>query len=459
MEKPNGIGNSEGTPNPGPTPPTSPPPSSAETGPLIGTNSWARNTILSRAQRTGLSPELARQVGSVALWYYNRMVLRLNRKVATDQELPPSTNRYLVPIALAMACEYKQHPVELVWLLRLSGTPTEKTIETAQKLYARYSQMLTPVSKAAPPAKGARPGPALRPSVDPKGAPPSDRPFKPTAAGRPAVGARPRSPAGRPIPSGTRVAAATALAVPAAEIAGLRRLFTPSTPPLSGPKPAGRPRQQNTNAWARKRIADLCRSLGLPENVRHRSLVLYEKIIDLHSAKGHVPAGKRLQLSPRLNWSLVYTTIYLGCRFEEYPKDLRDILGRNPHQGSMREIYRLYRFYKRELKLEINLVDVRTFILSWFDGFELSELLYEKATAGESEWVKNRAIAIANQARGDKSLRRTSTKMIAAGAFTTALAERNPPGNRYAFYKAIAGFLHMSEETIRFIVARIAELL
>ncbi|MCI4361158.1 MAG: hypothetical protein L3J91_05595, partial [Thermoplasmata archaeon] len=177
------------------------------------------------------------------------------------------------------------------------------------------------------------------------------------------------------------------------------------------------------------------------------------------SRKGNVPAGKRLQLSPRLNWSLVYTTIYLGCRFEEYPKDLREILGRNPHQGSLREIYGLYRFYKRELHLAIKLVDVKTFILSWFDGFEISEVLHERATAEENERIKRRAIALANRARGDSSFDRTSTKVIAAGALTTALAERGAHGSRYAFYQAIANFLHMSEETLRLIVARLSQLI
>ena len=46
--------------------------------------------------------------------------------------------------------------------------------------------------------------------------------------------------------------------------------------------------------------------------------------------------------------------------------------------------------------------------------------------------------------------------MIAAGALTTVLAERRTVGSLSAFYRAIATFLHMSEEMIRSVVARIA---
>lgn len=227
----------------------------------------------------------------------------------------------------------------------------------------------------------------------------------------------------------------------------------------NGSGAAARMRQITTNNWARKRITDLGKSLELPEPVRRRSLELYERIVDLHTPKDLLPPGKRRQLSPRLNWSLVYTTVYLACRVEEHPKDLRDILGPNAKPGALREMYRLYRFYKRQLRLSIKLLDVKTFIQSWIDGFELSELAFEKATPGENERLKVRAVRIASRARGDRSLRDTSTKVIAAGALTTALAERERPGNLSRFYRAIAEFLHMSEETIRLIVARITAIM
>jgi len=426
----------------------------------VATNSWARRTILSRAHQIGLPQELAKQVGSVALWYYNRIVLMHQGKAARDQELPHDTNRYLVPITLALACDFKAHHVELERLLRLSGTPTRKTIDTAQAFLVRYAQWLTPARTGGGSPRSAR-GPGVRSTPSgPRPAARAEFQMKSPAAARSSPTSEARAGAARPAPSGTRLAPVTALAVPVSgEILRLRSLFHRLNPPNHGPRAPPRPRHQNTNAWARKRIVDVSRTLGLPEHVRKRSLEVYERIVDLHSEKGHAPAGKRLQLSPRLNWSLVYTTLYLGCRLEEYPKDLRDILGANPHQGSLREMYGLYRFYKRELKLTIKLVDVKTFILSWLDGFELSDLMQERAAASENEWVKNRAIAIANKARGHTSLRKTSTKMIAAGAFTTALVEREPPGNLRAFYRAVADFLHMSEDTIRFIVTRIGEII
>lgn len=458
MERPNGGEKSApgGATRPGSTP-SAARPRVREDLP-DATNSWARRTILGRARELGLPADLAKQVGSVALWYYNRIVQLHARKNTADQELPRDTNRYLVPITLSLACEYKGHPVDLERILRLSGTPTRKTVETAQTLRTRYAQWLGPARRGSSPNRASRPAgpaaprPASRPAVRAG--------FEVTTPARPAAAAPARAaPARTPSSPPTRTPT-IALALPASlEIVRLRGLFDRLRTATGSSRGPPRPRQQNTNAWARKRIGDVCRSLQLPDRVRRRSLEFYERIVDLHSVKGHAPPGKRLQLSPRLNWSLVYTTIYLGCRFEEYPKDLRDILGRTPHQGSLREIYGLYRFYKRELKLAIKLVDVRTFILSWLDGFELSEILQEKATAGENEWITKRAIAIANKARGESALRSSSTKLIAAGAFTTALAERNPPENRSAFYRAVANFLHMSEETIRLIVARMAAVL
>lgn len=240
----------------------------------------------------------------------------------------------------------------------------------------------------------------------------------------------------------------------------MRRLFSEPEGRAAGTTPTTpRARQIATNGWARKRIADLSRSQDIPNPVSRRALEIYERIVDLHTARGHAPPGKRLQLSPRLNWSLVYTTVYLGCRLEEFPKDLRAILGPNAKPGTIREIYRLYRYYKRELRLEVHLVDVTTFIRSWVDGFPLSELMEEEIAGHEARRVRERAIAIANRARRAASLERTSTKMIAAGALTTVLAERRPGGSLSAFYRAIATFLHMSEEMIRTVVARIAVVL
>lgn len=230
----------------------------------------------------------------------------------------------------------------------------------------------------------------------------------------------------------------------------------PAPPP---PRPPARPREHTTNNWARKRIADLCRSQGIPDRVKVRALSTYERIVDLHTAKGHAPPGKRLQLSPRLNSSLVYTTVYLACRIEQYPRDLPEILGHTPAPGALREMYRLFRFYKRELNLPAAQVDVRTFIASWLDGFDLAELMTERSVAEDAAWLKQRATSIARRVQRDASLRNTSTKVIAAGALTTALVERSPPGNLAQFYRAVGNFLHMSEETIRFVVARIADIL
>jgi transcription initiation factor TFIIIB Brf1 subunit/transcription initiation factor TFIIB len=262
----------------------------------------------------------------------------------------------------------------------------------------------------------------------------------------------------KPDPAAARPNATTAFATQApTELERLRLLLGDGSPRPGRQVP--RPRQLNTNNWARKRIADVCRGLNLPDAVKQRSLEFYERIVDLHSVKGRAPPGKRLQLSPRLNWSLVYTTVYLGCRSEEYPKDLRAILGGHAQAGSLREIYRLYRFYKRELRLAISVVDVKTLILSWIDGFEFSELLNESGGPGETTRVRNRAVQIAHRARAHASLKRTSTKLIAAGALTTALVERNPPGPLSRFYQAIASFLHMSEETIRLVASRVAGIL
>jgi transcription initiation factor TFIIIB Brf1 subunit/transcription initiation factor TFIIB len=427
---------------------------------IVATNSWARRTILSRAQEIGAPSEIARAIGSAALWYYNRIVLLHRRKGAEDQELPPNTNRYLVPITLALACEIKKQPVELDSLLRLSGVPTTKTVETARTLLAEYRRRLAPIRKAAAPPKEVRSSTA-RPSV-PASRLTSPPEFRVQAPSPPAVvaavtrAAPSRSPAAR-----SPLAPMTALALQISdEVIELRKLFPRSRPPSDrGSRSAPRPRSQNTNGWARKRIADVARSLGLPDPVRDRALQLYERIVDLHSARGHAPPGKRLQLSPRLNSSLVYTTLYLGCRCEEYPKELPDLLGPNPRRGTLREVYGLYRFYKRELKLSINLIDVRTFIASWLDGFELSELLNEHPAVGEQAWLQKRALEIAQKARAAATLRNTSTKLIAAGALTTALAERAPPSNFRNFYRAVADLLHMSETTIRAMAVRIAAIL
>ena len=438
---------------------SSPGPPAPAVGPPNATNSWARRTILSRALNIDLPPDLAKKVGNVGLWYYNRILLTFNKKGALDQELPPSTNRYLVPISLALACDYLNHHVDLERLLRISGTPTRKTSEHAHRLYARFSTSLKPVRKPVPARHSAPPAPAPAGRVPWAASTPSAPASRGPSMSRPAATHPPRVPSPRAAPAAAPAPTALARPLPE-EILQLRSRFAGANSANDAAKPGARPpRQHNTNAWARKRITDWSRTLALPERVRTRSLEFYERIVDLHTTRAHAPPGKKVQLSPRLNWSLVYTTIYLACRFEEYPKDLRDILGRTPPPGSMREMYRLYRFYKRELKLEIKLVDVRTFIQSWLDGFELSELVYEKAASGETAWLGKRAIAIADRARGAVSLRSTSTKIIAAGAFTTALAERNPPGNLARFYAAVAGFLHMSEETIRLAVARIAAIL
>jgi transcription initiation factor TFIIIB Brf1 subunit/transcription initiation factor TFIIB len=435
-------------------------------GALVGapvtTNSWARRTVLSRAQELGLSPDLARQVGSVALWYYNRIVQLQQRNKTADAELPPNINRYLVPIALYMACEHKGRIVELERILRLSGTPTKRTVDTAQILLADYRRRLAPPRRAARPVKEGRTSSA-RPAAPASkaAAPPAQFQVRAPSIGASSASAPTKTGAARPTGPGTLLAPVTALAVPPSEeIVRLRDIFRRANPvPDRTTRSPPRSRQQSTNAWARKRIADLSRTLGLPEPVRKRSLQMYERIVDFHSVRSRAPPGKRLQLSPRLNSSLVYTTLYLGCRLEEYPKDLRDILGGTPQQGSLREIFGLYRFYKRELKLTINLVDVRTFILSWLDGFELSDLVHEAATLREQAWIQRRAMEIADKAKGMASMRKTSTKLIAAGAFTTALAERDPPGNLHAFYKAVADLLHMSEWTIRSMAARIAAIL
>jgi transcription initiation factor TFIIIB Brf1 subunit/transcription initiation factor TFIIB len=434
------------------------PPTKKETP--VATNSWARRTILARAQEIGLPPERGREVGSVALWYYNRIVLLLSKPDAINPELPYDTNRYLVPITLALACEQKKHGIELEQLLRLSEIPTKRTIATAYELRGRYSRMLATARRTGSPTKGTR-------APIPAAAAGSSRPV--ASAGAPArtVGPPRAVPKAAPAATHTAPAAAaptaisppTALAIPPSdEIARLRNLFGTPRAASRAQRPPTWQKQPNTNAWARKRIGEVSASLKLPERVRKRALGFYEQIVDLHTAKGSAPPGKRLQLSPRLNWSLVYTTIYLGCRIEEYPKDLREILGRSSRQGAFREIYGLYRFYKRELGISVKLVDVRTFILSWFDGFDMSELIRESGGAKQSEGVKNRALDIANLARGDKSLENTSTKIIAAGALTTALAENDPPGNRASFYRAVAAFLHMSEGTLRYIVTRISRL-
>ncbi|MGI0131915.1 MAG: hypothetical protein ACREDK_02280 [Thermoplasmata archaeon] len=414
--------------------------------------------ILSRAQEVGLDSELARHVGNAALWYYNRILLLLVPKDALVRELPFSTNRYLVPITLAMGCEFKGHPVELDRLLHLSGTPTKKTVQSAHYLYSRYRQMLSPRNRAVAPRPSAT-APFQRKEELGRPAPSTSPPTRAATTNRPKPVHRGPMSSPRAAPSARHAAPVTALATPLPEeIRQLHELFAGAPTPGAASSSPPKPRQIATNAWARKRIASVCHHQGIPGTVSARALAFYEKIVDLHSVKGHAPAGKRLQLSPRLNWSLVYTTIYLGCRAEEFPRDLRTILGPNARHGSIREIYRLYRFYKRELGLEIHLVDVKTFIQSWLDGFELSDLMQEEFASHETRHVRDKAIAIADRARSDASLRRTSTKLIAAGALTTVLAERRPPGSLSAFYRAIASFLHMSEEMIRAIVARIAQI-
>ncbi|HYK93887.1 MAG TPA: hypothetical protein VEY07_07600, partial [Thermoplasmata archaeon] len=255
-------------------------------------------------------------------------------------------------------------------------------------------------------------------------------------------------------------ASVTTLALPLPREAPLLRgRLTDGPAGGRGSKPPIRPRQINTNAWAKRRIAEQSAALGLPEPVKRQALELYDRIVAYHTARTPPPPGSGGQLSPRLNWSLVFTTIYLACRLEEYPKELREILGRNQRPGTIKEMYRLYRYYKRQLHLTINLVDVKTFIHSWIDGFEMSEVMVDAVASGDAAWLLKRAIAIGDRARSEAALRRTSTRLIAAGALTTALVERTPPSRLTAFYKAIARFLHMSEETIRFVVAQIASIL
>ena len=422
------------------------------------TNSWARRTILARAHEVGLPADKARQAGNAALWYYNRLLLKIVPKDAIVRELPFSTNRYLVPITLCMGCQFVGQPVDLGRLLRLSGTPTERTVQTAHDLFVRYSRVLSTGRSVPAPVKAPH-SPRFRPAgTSSRPTPPAAAPVRPTAVARPKAAARLR-PAVLPEPAAPSAPARpTSLALPMSEdVLRVRRLFDAATGKARAGAPPDKPRQVATNAWARKRIADRCRNEGLPDRVSRRSLDLYERIVDLHSAKAHAPAGKRLQLSPRLNWSLVYTTIYLGCRIEEFPRDLHAILGANARPGSVREVYRLYRFYKRELNLNIPLLDVKTFIQSWLDGFELSDLMHEELATWDARRVQDRAIAIADKARTTSACRGASTKLLAAGALTTALAERRPPGTLSAFYRAIATFLHMSEEMIRVIVGRIAQ--
>ena len=420
--------------------------------PPLGTNAWARRTITTRAEMIGLAPDAARQVGNVAVWYYNRVLLELNKKGAVDQELSPGTNRYLVPITLALASEYIHHPVALERLLRLSGTPTPKTVENARRFYSRCARMLTVGSPAAPVPRRGRPATA-RPSR------PGGFPSAPVARPAPVAGTA-KGPVPKPAPRPVPTTVTTALAQPPPEeIVRLRRLAAAAGSPPGPARPSAKPREHTTNNWARKRIAEVCRSQGIPDAVRVRALQTYERIVDLHSVMGHAPAGKRLQLSPRLNSSLVYTTVYLACRMEQYPRDLPEILGHTPAPGTLREMYRLYRFYKRELHLPAGQVDVRTFIASWLDGFDLVELMKERSVSEDSAWLKARATTIAHQVQGAASLRNTSTKVIAAGALTTALAERSPPSNLGQFYRAVANFLHLSEESLRFVVTRIAGIL
>ncbi len=425
-------------------------------GTTLATNAWARRAILSRARALDVTPDVARQVGNVGLWFYNRILVKLNPRGAPERELPPNANRYLVPISLALACEYKRLPIELDRLVRIAANPTRRTIEIAHELHSFYRSMLASAPTTRRPAGRerlsaphpvGRPGPANGPSPEFR-----TRPLNPSAL--------PHAPVA---PASLRGggAAVTALAIqsPASAVRdapGVGRPRSESASPGANPHS----RQVSTNAWARRRIADHGRALGLPEKVRGRALEFYDRIVAFHRTHGPgPPISKRVNLSPRLNWSLVYTTLYLACRFEEHPKDLRDILGPNARPGSIREMYRLYRFYKRKLRLTINLVDVKTFILSWLDGYEFGELVLEKMASSETAWLKNRALVIADRAQKDRTLRDASTKMIAAGALTTAIAERHPPGRLSAFYKAIARFLHMSEESIRHIVAQISGIL
>lgn len=420
---------------------------------LVATNSWARRTILARARLVDLPPDLAKQIGNIAVWYYNRILLRLKPDRAASQELPPSMNRYLVPISLGLACDYKNHHIDLDRLLRISANPTTETVANAHRMYAQYSRLL------APPRKPVVPGKVVRSPPRPKDAAissPSFRVRSPNDVRPPPVARRVTHPA-NPAPRPTPLPSTTSLALPpSGEVLELRKL-TEKRPALHRPAPlvAHRPRQANTNVWARRQISDRCRTLRLPEEVRRHALKTYEAILALHSARGHAPPGRRLILSPRLNSSLVHTTIYLGCRLEEHPADLREIMGGNPRRGALREIYRLYRIYKRELKLEIRQVDVKTFIQSWIDGYDLGEVMNEKAAAEDNARLQHRAVAIANRAKGDAAFRGTSTKLLAAGALTTALAERERPGNLSAFLRAIAAILHMGEQAIRTIVARL----
>lgn len=428
----------------------------------VATNSWARRRILESSRQIGLPPETAAQLGTVSVWYYNRIVVLHHMKGSESSELPYATNRYLVPISLALACEFKRLPIGLDRLLHLSGTPSKSTIAHAHGFLAMYQRLLAPKRVAARPVtkSGAGPAPpsANRPKTAPRpgaaaSAPSSRRLRAPAETATPAPG--PSSP---PIPRGP-VVAATLIVASAEEASRSRGPADTPRPAGRAPKARARAKQQTTNTWARKRIIELCGTLGIPVAVRTRASALYEEIVDLHTSTSGLPAGKRLELSPRLNWSLVYTAIYLSCRAEEYPLDLRDILGGNPTEGTLQEMYRLYRFYKRKLGLSIRLVDVKTFILSWLDGFQMSGLIQDQVGTKEGQWVMRRAIDIANLARGEASLSGTSTKTIAAGALTTALAERDPPTNRNSFYRAIADLLHISEGTIRFIVKRIAAII
>ncbi len=417
--------------------------------PLPPTNAWARRTILERAQSLGLPGEVARQVGNVALWYYNRAVVLLGPTRSVGGNLRPNSNRYLVPITLALACEYKGHRIELDRILRIGASPTRETMENAHRLYASYAKMLAPRRRpVASPARVAPTRPLPSSAPDFRVRPPATA--RPAASTGGAASVHPTPAAPSPAPSTTALAT-----LPSEEILRLRRLRLGIRRPATGTTGA-RARQPSTNAWARRRIAEQSRLLRLPDRVRSRALELYDRIVDFHGARVRPPPGRRVQLSPRLNWSLVPTTIYLACRLEEYPRDLRDILALGPQPGSLRETYRLYRFYKRALRLRINLVDVRTFIQSWIDGYEIGEILQEKLSEGEMPRIRERALALARRAGLDPSFRRTSTKMIAAGAFTTALAERERPGNLAKFYRALASLLHLGEAAIRTVAAQFA---
>ncbi len=416
--------------------------------------------MLERARVLGLRADSARQVGNIAVWYYNRILLRLNPKDDVNRDLPPNANRYLVPICLALACEHRRLPIGLDRLVRVSARPTRRTVEIAHELYSTYARMLARSGEggSASPRRPTGPPRTVRASPPVPGPTPRFQ-SRPLPTGVSAPGPVPRTGPTRPV--ALAASPVTALATQAPREALERGAPSDTHRPTGGDPSAGvRARQPSTNAWARRRIAELSRSLDLPERVRNRSLEFYDRIVEFHRTHGPgPPISKRVNLSPRLNWSLVYTTIYLGCRFEEYPKDLRDILGPNARQGSIREMYRLYRFYKRKLRLLINRVDVKTFIESWLDGYEFGELVLEKMAASETAGLRKRAFAIAERASRQAALRGTSTKMIAAGALTTALAERAPPGPLSAFYRAIARFLHMSEESIRFVVAQLAGVL